>query len=316
MTAADDLTDIATDLHTVGDLLRWCEGAAWWPAGRALDAPRGRALTQPVDENNPDHVPGPTFALGVGDHRSQAALRTALAHLETVESKLRVTHVSLVVQGVAPPETLVRRDAGRPLALLANIRWLVVRIGSLGPVPLSSGQKRLIGDARREIDQAWRTLYAATSTGKGGPDTHATAAKDRCVICDLRPRAAKKGKRCHTCFQWFSRNGYERPRKLDTVEDATTAQKRRRAHGYGWGDESLSSTDRPPIHDCTCTPTERCDNHGETPDPASRVTCGTPQGYLDHRRNHHPPCGPCTRAWADSRDAIREMIRTRHLEAS
>jgi hypothetical protein len=245
MTAADDLLGIATDLAQVEDMLKWAATEAWWPAGRSLDAPRGRALPANNDPN-PDAVAGAKLETGLGDHRAQQAVQVASVHLTVVESRLRVIHAACVLRRQTPARIPVRRPQIEPL--VRNIRWFVVTLGSLGKLDLSHTQRRMLAEARSETDRAWRCLDAAMGRTNADPHTHAVAVKDRCGVCSIRPvrlsdsGKAKKDGRCETCAKWWQRNKFERPTSLDAVHAARQAQAARRARGEGWGDESLSCT--------------------------------------------------------------------------
>lgn len=312
MTGRAELAAIAADLRSIEDHLRWAMTQAWWPPSRALDAPRGRALP-PLDPADPDRVPGPRHATGLGDHRAQQAIAACRGHLTTAESALRTVHAAHIARGDTRPRTVVRRLDPTPIQQVTVCAWFAATLHADLAEHLSPVERRLIGKARRAVDMALGSIAAALGDHKPVDEVRLPA-KHRCAICGIRPRAPKKGKRCSTCANWRDRHGYERPRRLDSTADAKAAQARRRARGEGWGDESLSGTSSPPIHDCTCTPDERCDRH-DRPGP-SPVECGTPQGYLAHRRNNEAPCDRCTEAWIIERENIRSMIRTRHLGAS
>lgn len=316
MTVHDDLDGVLSDLHQIDDMLRWAITQAWWPTSRALDAPTGRPLPPRHDDAGPDDIPGPRYALGVGDHSAQQAIRAAHRHLLAAESELYVTHTALVLAKQVPAQVPVRRhDPARIIGLVTELRWLTHTIRDTDP---PAPAKPRVRRARNETDRAWRTLEAVLTRGSPGeadPATHAVAPRDLCVICQLRPRAPKKGKRCETCARFRTRAGYERPRTLDSVHDARDASTRRAQRGEGHGDESLAATSTPPVHDCTCTPGHRCPNHltgRATPTPG----CGTPTGYLTHQRRNQPACQACTQAWDDSRARLTALIDTRGLEAS
>lgn len=302
MTVSDDLAGITSDLASVREMLGWASTMAWWPHGRALDAPAGRALPPRDPDSDPDQVPGPRWATGIGDHKAQAAIQASLVHLRTVESRLYVVAAAMATRRQIPARLPMRRP--QPGPLMAEIQWLCATLATPG-LAFSDGDRRLVASARRAMDRAWRALDSVISRGEGGPDTHATAKKDRCRICGIRPKADKKA-RCSTCAKWKVRNGYERPTKLDSIGDAQAAQQRRQARGDSYGDESLSGTDQPPIVTCTCTPDgPRCPNHTA---PATKpAECGTRAGHIAHRRRDEPSCDECAEAWLYDRENLRRM---------
>lgn len=245
MTITDDLHGIAHDLHQINDMLRWSITQAWWPTSRAFDAPPGRALP-PIDPDQPDHIPGPRYALGVGDHSAQQAITTAHRHLRAAESELYLTYTLLVLSRTVPARVPVRRlEPDRIIGLVTELRWLTT---TLDRTPPPTSTKHRVRRARNEIDRAWRTLDAAMGRTEADPHTHATAAKDRCRVCEIRPvrltakGRAKKDGRCETCAKWWQRNGFERPSSLDPIHEARRAQAARLKRGEGWGDESFSGT--------------------------------------------------------------------------
>lgn len=322
MTVAEDLTGIAEDLHRVDDMLRWAISQAWWPAARPLDAPRGRRAIPPLDPTDPDLVPGPRYALGVGDHRAQQAIRTALRHLAAVETELDLAIVTAMAAGTI-------EWGGRPLRwgatidhparLLTGIRWRTVTLAhTTTPTTVDPAVfavlRRHVRTARREIDMAWRTLDAVVVRGTPDGDEFVFAPGELCRICEVRPiRLTTRGKkagdgRCETCKKWRQRNGFERPKSLDEVHEARRWQKVRTARGEGWGDESLSATrlERPTFGD------EYDPVVGPTREPGG---CGTTDGYRTHLRNHQPVCEACRSAWRDSRDHMRALIRTARITA-
>lgn len=242
MTVREDLAAIAADLHTIEDHLRWATIQAWWPAGRALDAPRGRALP-PLDPADPDRVPGPRHATGLGDHRAQQAITACCTHLAAAESALRTVHAAHIARGDTAPRTVVRRHDPTPVQQVTVCAWYAATLHRDLADQLSPVERRLIRKARRTVDLALGAIGAALGDHKPVDEVRLPA-KDRCAICGIRPRAPKKGKRCSTCANWRDRHGYERPRRLDSIADAKAAQARRRARGEGWGDESLSGARR------------------------------------------------------------------------
>lgn len=234
----DDLAAIRDDLVRVDSNLRWAINMAW-PTSRPLDAPAGRALPPRDPDTDPDQVPGPRFDLGLGDHRARTAVRDATIRLAAAESNLY--QAACTALGV-PSFTLVGAhldiDHRRQFRLITSVRRLTRHLEHLQAV-----DRKAIGGARYEVDMAYRALESALTRGEAPPETHAVADRDRCKICRRRPKAKKKGGRCDACHQWKTRNGYERPAKLDAALDAPyDAQRRRQARGEGWGDESLSCT--------------------------------------------------------------------------
>lgn len=314
------LAGIATDLHQITNHLAWAHTQAWWPTSRPLDAPTGRPLPPPADTGDPDHIPGPRYATGLGDHRTAEAIRTATRHLAKVEAELDDAVLVTMTAGGCPHTARPVRYGNRPdrlARMLPALRWRVVTLGTSQPID-GEPKKHLhrhLTTARREIDRAWRTLDAALTRGAADPADQAVAARDLCVICRIRPRALKKGKRCETCARFKARAGYERPRKLDAVHDARDAQARRTARGEGFGDESFAATSLPPLHDCRCTPDKRCPNH-LTGRAGPAPGCGTPAGYVAHQRAEEPACQACREAWEDSRARLAAQLRARGLEAS
>ena len=175
----------------------------------------------------------------MADHRLRQAYTQALTHLRAADG-----HLSGLIKrfGVTQPVRIrpsTTSSLAQVLTFVAGIRWKIVRL-----VELTDGRTpppavvRAMRSARGEIDHAWKRLRSATQQGSADPDEHAV--DDHCRICEIRPTAPKTGGRCNTCHVWRRRNKFERPKKLDGVDEARQAQSRRHARGEGYGDESFA----------------------------------------------------------------------------
>lgn len=221
------------DLARVVEDLRWAHATGYGKAGRGLDAERGAALP-PLEDEDPDKVPGPTFALDVGDHDCRVAYQRTVSRLARVEAD---TDSVLDELGVKPLPVRLNPSPVAPLATVllcaSGIRW---RLLTLRDMDVTDAQRRRlrpkVKHVRTLLDTSVRNLSKALSKGKA---VEATGEK-RCGTCEIRPRR-DRGKECETCHKWRQRNKQPRPKSLDkdVVELAQQAKARREARGEGWG---------------------------------------------------------------------------------
>ncbi|MCU1488277.1 MAG: hypothetical protein JWN67_5023 [Actinomycetia bacterium] len=249
------LAALRRDLTTITTDLRWAHTDAWWPTTLDRDAPRATTVVSPIRDTNPDQIPGPKYALGVGDDRTRTALTTVIEHLRSIEIR---TAAAVHLTGRHPQQpAVVQPDTHASLEHLdLTIRHISCRLDTLtidGPhlahAELAAVRHQLRHAAGR-ADTAARVLTKALNRG----DTRGLAhAEPKCRICGIREQAtrehqvkdangdrrtvkrASRGGRCHTCSNWFLRNGTERPRTLDGIDDALAAARRRATRHEGWG---------------------------------------------------------------------------------
>lgn len=223
---------------------------AWWPTGGGLDKPKGASLARPVDTHDPDHVPGSTYDLGVGDHRSRAAVQESAGRLAVVEARLASAVLDAGVRARQPALVKPTPTSGSDhlVRAVASCRWRTAALAEDGLLVTPAGLRAVrihLRPAATESARVSRLLGRALGRGSTGGIAHA---EPKCRICGIRPRAersgpngttrASEGGRCHTCAQWCQRNrGQERPRSFDedAVGDALAAAARRRTRGEGWG---------------------------------------------------------------------------------
>lgn len=227
---------VERDLGQLEQAIRWAHADAYWPT----NADPVRANGPTTDDQEPDHVPGPRHDIGIGNHRRRQALRAAIGKLREAELHLSV---AAAMVGHWQPRALQQGPLTTARALVA-IRRARRRCVALsrpdGPtVDRLPQTKRALSIAADCTDKACRILDAAFSEGEAGSTPTAQVAT--CRICGIRPAAPRDqrtGGRCHTCKTWRTRNGFERPRNLDTdgIAGARAAQARRTARGEGWGE--------------------------------------------------------------------------------
>jgi hypothetical protein len=233
MSTIDELTSaIRSDLAGVEDMARWAYTDGWTPKGSNPET--ATSHTAPAPASGDDQVAGPKFDVGLGDQRaraaySAAALELGVAHARLILAALDDGHTRQ--PAVQPWRQGDRPELGELLTAIEAMRVLLTLVET-------KAAKHNLGRARRHVDRAWRSLAGYLNRGAADPATQAT--DELCTICKIRPRVAKKGKRCETCAQWKNRNGYERPTKLDSTRDALDAQVRRLSRGEGHGDESFA----------------------------------------------------------------------------
>lgn len=241
-TAADQLAAICSDLTQIDDMARWAYIDGWTPTRPDPDAPAPPLRDLDDTTVDRDHVPGSKYDLGLGVHAARAAYIAAAHDLSLAHRWLIVaahTAGARQVPATEPWPTRMTPPLGEFLTVTSAMR-LIVQVTTVGtPVPLT---RTTLTKARSFTDSAWHHLSALFLKGAADPDEHAVG-EDPCKVCGIRPRAPKESKtggRCHTCNDWFRRNKFERPTRLDPVHQARSAQARRRARGEGHGDESFS----------------------------------------------------------------------------
>lgn len=253
MTFDELLARARQDLADIDDNLRWAFFDGYQPSnadpariagtntqdvfGRDTESNiESRNSTPDVAPDDPDTVRAPRHDVGVGDHRSRTTYRKTTGRLHQAEHEL--AH-ALAITRVAQPELIEPNETTTLPDVLRCVRYLRIRLDLATNTSLEGQARRQARKAASHIASAWHHLNRNFERGEITP-TDAFATRDLCRICKIRPRADKKGGRCNTCYQWFHRNNFERPTKLDSVGDARDAQSRRRARGEGWGDESFS----------------------------------------------------------------------------
>lgn len=239
MRRAELVTAARKDLDQVLDAILWAHTDGHYRTNATPEKTPSTGTSRPApDTDDPDQVPGARYDLGIGNHRARRAWQTAIELLAQAELRLQIAAYR-AAPGAGQPLAVRPRWDSTPAELAATIRGAHRRLDVIaGGAPSTIADDQL-GAAATALDEAWRKLK---SLDGGSTEGHATAEKP-CRICAIRPQAEKKGERCHTCAQWFHRNGYERPTKLDedAVGQARQAQARRRARGEGWGDEAYSA---------------------------------------------------------------------------
>lgn len=244
------LAAITADLEILANELRWCHANAYWPAGRALDAPPGTSLAKPADPNDPDHVPGPERDVGIGDFASRMAWHSAVAEVAQVEVRLalalawcgRTEQPRVVAPGHASSIAVV-------LQVVANCVW---RVRELEAIPVAGLERIVVKAVRTHVEAARKATDAAvrdlSRALHRGPASGIAHAEKPCRTCKVRPMAERErsdGTRkpsrhgeCETCAKWRQRNKGPRPaEKLDRepLREARAAQMRRHQRGEGWG---------------------------------------------------------------------------------
>lgn len=230
MNIAELVAAINRDLADVDSEIRWAHTDAYSPHAPDPDRPSRRA---PVDDQQPDTVPGARHDIGIGDHRSRAAYQRAVHQLHQAE-----TYLVLAVALAGQPQPRRRLTTHPTHAdVLDAIRLASRRAATIADYdgPHRTQVRRALTAARHRTDAAWRTLTAAFQRGTVDPDTQAVG-EPPCRVCGVRPRAPKAGGRCNTCATWKARNGFERPRHLDGHDEARAAAQRRRNRGQGYGE--------------------------------------------------------------------------------
>lgn len=250
MSHSDLLARAVTDLKALPDALRWVHGNAYFATKVDRDRPTGRApeaITEWVNQQSGEQrepKPRPTDdVVGDGDPRSRVAYQTAIEALALChDASIAVTwpHTDQI-----DPTRLPKQGPARTLTeALATVGMILRRLER----PLTN--PKALHLVVRYSSEAWLALDGVLSSGSADPDSQAVG--ERCNnphgACPENA-AEKKGGRCHACYQWKYRNGYERPANLcaSGVAEATQAQARRLARGESFGDESLSCTQQPPI---------------------------------------------------------------------
>lgn len=247
------LTRLRRDLATIADDIRWAYTDAWWPTRPDPTAPTGRAPAIRPPDDNPDNVPGPKHAIGLGDDTTRAALAVTAHDLATIEFR---TAAALATIGITRQPPVIRPNEHATLHQLERtIAGITTRLDQLRehganlPPQHRAAPRHQLRRADTAADRAVRRLHTALNRGATEGIAHA---EPLCRICNIRPQAMRehqirtpngsrtttrpsKGGRCDTCSQYFVRNGNERPRELDTIDDALAAAARRRARGEGWG---------------------------------------------------------------------------------
>lgn len=255
------LSRVRADLTQLADDIRWVHSDAYWPTRTdPLEPTRPTTRTQAVllDRADPDTIDAPKYALGVGgDDTSRDVLAEATAQLQRLEFHLAAAVFNAGRRRRQPG--LQRPEGASPRttidATLVGCSWrldaLHADADGLGRPQLAAVRHHLRA-ARNASDRAIRVCARALSRG----ETTGVAHRERpCRICGVRPQAERehqvrmpngsratvtrpsKGGRCDTCATWFTRNGSERPRDLDSdaVDDALAAAGRRASRGEGWG---------------------------------------------------------------------------------
>lgn len=237
------LADVEADV-------RWVHASGFNPARST-----GSITTAPqADDENPDQVPGARHDIAVGDYACRSAFRAAVKKLAQAESH---THKAVETVDRHPNPVLLDPNQFASLATVnavcAGIRWRLVTLAADLPHVDEVAARRV----KRRTLACWSALNAAAKTltkalsREHRPELDTTR---YCAVCGIRPMAMRlkklkknqgwqmvpaKGGRCHTCAAWYldpKHKGQERPRDLDSVQDAIDAQQRRQQRGEGWGE--------------------------------------------------------------------------------
>lgn len=196
-TPAELIERLTDDLHQTDHLIRWAHTNGHWPSN-ATPATRRRPTPNTSD---PDRIPGARYDLGIGDHRSRAAVHTTIGLLANAEPYIILAAYAYgtdrTPRQLRPP-TYTYDQALRSIA--ANL----ARLASIDPdPPTQRAQLRTaLRRAARPIDQAVRTLDAALAHGDtGGVATNVARCRNHPRGCP-NDRQAKTGGRCYPCARY------------------------------------------------------------------------------------------------------------------
>jgi hypothetical protein len=260
MSTRDDilasLAACRADLARVADDLKWAMEPGLSPEGRGLGAPRGVALRAVDQADNqladPDFVPGPRWALDIGDPKLRDAFLKGVDYLALAELRLVFAVSAMRTEATQPKPA--RPDNASSFRLIDISRMGMERRLTIIERDLdlaSTDAQRECGhhlyrtikgnkpSAQQALDLAVRRLSSAFARGdvtalwEPDPDRDIPIDK-RCVNCARRKKHKKWAPRCSPCGHWFKRKGEERPTWMDGI-DPRDAAKKRRDRGEGWG---------------------------------------------------------------------------------
>jgi hypothetical protein len=217
------LSGAIADAPQLIDDAKWLWAESYWPPGKNPDRPTRVPMRKP-ESADPDHVPGPQLALGVGNDGARAAYTRAAV---------------LVVEA--------NRLAGRALAPFTGRRvsdgYRRPARGDELPITVDAARRRLRrllevvdrldGEPARDAHAAAVALVAAHAAlrvvlrdedGSGEP-----GADRRCANCGDPCPSGRRRRECEKCARYRQRKG--KPRTIRRHEDARRARDRRQERG-------------------------------------------------------------------------------------
>lgn len=233
------------DLRHLADDLRWAHVNGFFP-GNAAPGPRdtGRPVIvdadgEEINDSDPDLVAAPMWDIGLADHAARRAYQQTARPQTRAELQLAMAVWVTGLRRRQPPLVKPTEQTNLALRLMSidSMQWRLTTLErDLATVPLLTERRARwnIGQARNALDRCIKIMTPALSRGRANEEA---TADPQCAICGIRPRADRTAGRCHTCWKWKQRNGYERPTTADDDElgASLAAAARRRARGEGWG---------------------------------------------------------------------------------
>lgn len=202
---AEQLTEAITgaiaDAPQLTDDARWIWAEAYWPPGKNPDRPTRVPMRKP-EAGDPDHVPGPQLALGVGNDQARAAYTRAAVLV--VEANRLAGRALAPFTGRKVSDGYRRPARGDELPITADsaVRRLRQLLDLVAPKDPEA--PRLEGETARDAHAAAVALVAAHAALKvvlrddGGTD--ALPGDRRCDDCGKACEDQKRRK-CWQCVQ-------------------------------------------------------------------------------------------------------------------